>query len=608
MTILRASQATYVRSDKASSPQYTAAKSTLQVEASSPTRQAFLYFPLPNDIKGKTVTSAVVRLTAASSVPSPTYTLVRHAASGSYSKMTYNNRPAALGGAANVTGTKSGAVWSFDVSVDVAAWAAGGAYYGFRLTTSDTTLRQFTGPQASSGYPVLEYTYSAVPAAPSGVAPSGGYASVAKPWVTWQAADDIDLVQVQLDTVGSTWDKTTGFASPTFDSGSLSSTTGQIDLSATAFAGLAANAQTDMTVRQHGSLGWSAWSLPVTWGYAARPAVVLTNPGASSGDPTPPHTWTVTPSGQLSWQLLVLNADGRVLYDSTRTAGADLSATPTAGPQAAGATATSVLRIVDRSDRVATLGQPAYTEATKAWTYDPNLALLPADAVHVSQVGKTPKIEVQIARSAPPDEWLVQIGDATPIRFDFDENTAGSNWLVGSWECPPNTPTEVTVTPIENNVAGKSYTETITTEVSGMWLVDPVTEANFSLAGGDSGSESMATSAATFTPIGGSRVIVRTQALRGLEGSIDGELWDYDGRTVAEQAADVEALRLLSVTRELRQIKGTTNIAVVATNLSLVDNVEAMVTVGRRRDARKVRWDFYQTDFDDGGLFSGELG
>lgn len=622
MATIRASQATYTRSDHASTIYYPSAKATLQVQTAA--RHAFVYFPLPRDLAGKTVTSAVVKMTAASSVPAPTYTLVRHADLGIYSKMTWNgqhSRPnaGAMTGATNVTGTKTGAVWSFDVSADVAAVAAGGDYYGFRLTTSDATVRQFVGPQSSADYPVLELTYSAVPAAPSDVAPSGGVTSVPKPWVTWQAADDVDLVQVQLDTVGSTWDEVTGFASPVFDSGSVTSTVGQINLAATAYAGLADGAYVDMSIRQHGALGWSEWSLPVTWGYAARPAVVLTNPGATSGDPTPPHAWTVTPAGQLSWQLQVtqpgaLRTADRAIYDSKRVAGADNSATPTAGPTNSVLPLHSVLRIVDRSDRIATLGQPVYTEATQDWLYDPDLAMLPADSVSVSQVGKTPQIEVTILRDDAPDEWLVQVGEADPIRFDFDEYAVGPMWVVASWECPPNTPTDVVVTPFVGGGAGTPYTVSVTTEVSGTWLTDPVTGLAFS-ASNEAPTEAAGSSVATFTPIGGTRPIIRTQALRGLEGSVEGELfdsatWGYDdGPTTAELAATFDEMRLLSVTREFRQISGTRNMAVVVTGMSLSDHPESMLFGdGVTQDVRRVRWDYYQTDFDDGGLFSGELG
>lgn len=590
---VKASPVTYYRVSKPSTNYFAAAKSNLRVQSGE--YAALLFFPLPAAAVGSNIDTAVVDMYAVSATPSPTYTLQRHEKPRTaYSKVVYNNKPNTQAGSSAVAGVKDGATnhWSWNVEPDVQAWANGTAFYGFRFTSSDTTLRGFYGPNTGTTAPTLTITWSDLPSAPSGVSPAGGVTSTGKPVVQWQADDDVDLIQVQLDTVGSTWAAATGFASAVFDSGSVASAVGSYDLAASAYGGTANGSSVDMTVRQHNALGWSQWSVPVTWGYAARPTVSLTQPGATSGDPTPPHTWTA--SLQTTWQLLV-TAGTRTFYDSGRVGGTDTSDTPDKGPAADGATVTSELRIWDRADRIATPGQPAYTTDTQTWTLDLDAAMSPATDLVVEQVRTTPQIRVAFMRAAgSPDEWLWGIGDDILGRFDFDENTAGSGWSLTSWECPPNTGVDVWVRPVVNNIAGTKRTARIRTSVGGIWLVDPATDTYFSLAGDDGIDEQQASSSTSYLPIGGRRQIVRTFGLRGLEGSVTGTLWDHDGRTVADQLTDFYALRALAATSELRQIKGRANTAVAALNMSEVDSPEWQT---KTRDVRRVRWDFYQTDY-----------
>lgn len=596
---IAASQVTYVRSAHTSTVYYSTAQSALRVSTGDAI--TFLYFPLPADMLGKTVTSASIDLTAQSSAWSATNTLQRHAKPGTaYSRMTYSNRPGTLAGSSAVNGTQSGAVWSWNVLTDVAAVAAGGVYYGFRFITSDSTRRVFNGPDVTDGEPVLHLVYSDAPSAPAGVSPSGGVVSTNKPVVTWQPADDITDVQVQLDTTGSTWAVSTGFVSPTFDSGAVASTLTQLDLSTTAYGGLTAATYTDMSVRQRANGVWSDWSLPVNWGYVARPALAFTSPTSTTGDPTPPHVWTVTPGGHMAWQLLVTDSTGKTLYDSKRTSGAGLSDTPDKGPTKNGATATSTLRVWDRADRIATPGQPTYTTLTLGWTLNLNLATLPASVFSVEQIRRTPNVRLSWMRSSgAPDEWLVTRTDpdgsvSTIARFDYTDNAVGAGWEIEDWTCPPETYAEYAVIPIVSGSGGTPYTATITTNVTGMWLTDQTSGAFLSLAG-DEVAAGLAESSATFTTIGGRRTVVRTYGLRGREGTAKGQLWDYDDRTVEDMVADFYTLRAICPKRTVRQVKGRQNIEVAVLGLTEDDNSEWQTS---KRDVRDVSWSFYQADYD----------
>lgn len=590
---IKATPVTYYRTAKPSTNFYTSAKSRLRVQ--SGLYAADLFFALPPEARGRNIDSAVVKLYATDSSWTATNSLQRHAKPATaYSRIVYNNRPATAGGSSAVTGVKTSgtAEWVWDVDPDVTAWSGGTPFYGFKLSTSDATLRAFYGPNTGATAPVLELAWSELPSAPANVSPAGGVTSTPKPVVQWLADDDVDLVQVQIDTPGSTWDQVAGFTSPTFDSGSVASAVGSVNLAATAYAGTANGSFVDMTARQHNALGWSPWSEPVNWGYAARPTIALTNPGAISGDPTPPHTWTA--SAQTAWQLIVTSGAKRY-YDSGRVGGADLADTPDKGPTVDGTVVTSELRVIDRPDRVVTPGQPIYTSTSVTWTLDLDTAMTPASDFVVEQVGVTPQVRLSFMRAAgAPDEWMYGYDGETCGRFDFDENTAGAGWSLTSWECPPNQGVDFWVRPIINNVAGTARTAHIVTQVSGVWLADPDTDAAFSI-GDETFDGAQASSSAAFTPIGGRRQIARTFGLRGTEGSVSGNVWDFDGETVAEQIVDFYAIRGLAATRELRQIYNRSNFAVAVLNMSEVVNNTEFLSFDQ--DSRVVRWDFYQSDY-----------
>ena len=597
--------ATYTSSVHPSKIYYTSAKSRLQV--ASGTRTSFVHPTIPAWLRtAGTIESADLVMTAVSATPAPDYKMQRHGkpTSGGYAKMTRNNDPAVMSGATLHHGVKVGATWTFDVLDDVVDYLAGDPYYGFLLYSDDATMHEFFGPLAATGRPVLRIVYSSAPTAPTDVWPSGGEVSVPAPWVTWKGGDGMTSGRVQLDTVGSVWNEVTGFATPLFDSGVQVTTVGKINLAAAGYAGLGPGASIAMTVLENNASGPSKWSQPVTWTYLPKPALALTAPGATTGDPTPPHEWTVTPAGQVSAELaLTALTTGAKLYSSGLIPGDDLSLTPDKGAAFDGQAVRSTLRIVDRTTRIATLGVPAYTEDTADWTYDHDLAILPFSTFTLSQVGASPKVRIGLGRDDLPDEILVWINGERFARFGFDEYEAGAGWSINSWTIPPNQQAEVTVIPMVNNVAGKPRTKTITTEVDGFWLADPITDASVSFWGTEL-SEQQGSSTAIYTPSGGGRVIVRTLSLRGTEGSMDGEIWDYESETAAEQAAQFEALRLLAPTRELRVIHGRQNFEASVVNMSMVDHQESMLTT---QDVRKVHAEFYQSDFDDGGLFSGAL-
>lgn len=588
---IEARQVTYVRQPHPSASYYTAAQDELRV-GNSPVNDAvsFLWYPLPSDFVGSNVGTATMDMTAENPSWSATNTLQRHAklAQGApYSKMTYSNRPGVLAGSTAVNATQAGAVWSWNVKPDMVAVAAGGLYYGFRFTTTSTIRRVFNGPNATDGVPVLHLTYTTPGEAPTDVAPSGGVASTSKPVITWSPQDDITAVRAQLAATGATWDEDTGFVTPTFDTGVIASTITQISLAATAYGGLTAGTYTDMSVWDDQS---GKWSLPVNWGYAVRPSLALTNPGATSGDPTAPRTWTA--SAQMAWQLLVLDpATGKAIYDSKRVGSADLSVTPDKGPSRDGQQVTDVLRVWDRADRIATPGEPAYTEVRHTWALDLDAATDPATAYTVTQVGGSPLVRHQIARASAPDEWLLTRAGEIFTRFDFDANTAGANWSLDEWACPPNRDVEHQSIPIVNGVAGTPRRFTVKTVVEGLWLVDPPTGDNVMLKGTDTIEADYQESSTVYIPIGGDRVVVRTNRLRGIEGTVALRLWQHGDRDVFDQEAAVLRMKVAALTRPLRLIWASHNIPVVVRNVSVVDHTDYSMT---NRIVKRVSFEFYQ--------------
>lgn len=476
-------------------------------------------------------------------------------ASGAYKNMTWNSIPASIAGSADriaVVGGAGNRQIDHDVTADVSeALAAGRAMAAFRFY-SNTATKQWIMTNT------VRLTLVTRPKSldPVDVAPSGNVGT-AKPTFTWTAPAGVTKVQVQVDDA-------TDFSTAVYDSGELVSTVPRVDTGTQgpAWAGLSGTMHA--RVRHFTVAGWSAWE-QVTLTYDAPTVFSVTNPGTTDADPSPPAVWT--PSAE-AFEIVTF-LDGTRIGTTGLVAGPATSHTPKQRARKAGQVLKRVHRFYDGVARV----QPPYATVTTETTFTPTATVGSLDSISVTQVGETPAVSVGYTRAAGvPDEVGLWYGD------DLHEVVDGPSSPFTLWTVEPNKDITLGASAVVNGDHSATLrTTTVRTAVTGVWLVDPVTERGCVLAGVDGIDIGYGGVVVVHTPIDGAVLLRRTLTRRGPEGSIAGRLGDWPGRTREQQLDDIEWLADRPE-RVVRLILGDLNIPVVHSSLQAIFDRELSFT------------------------------
>lgn len=485
-----------------------------------------------------------------------TVNLRRAASTFRVNTTTWNNQPSNLGATVAVTKSSpaAGTQWSFDVTADVQAFAAGTTTnYGWRLISTvplGSGLR-FRGPTASSLQPTLVIDYLEPGEAPEDLFP-GGIVSIAKPTLSLLVAPDTTAVQVQVDT------DTLGTAD--FDSGELPSSAGSVDLNTTAYAGLANGASTFWRARSRGGTGLTPWSPWATFSRTNKPTVTITSPGTTTDDYTPPIQWSVSGGTQESWRVLVRNSNGVVTQDSGQIGNTLTSWTPPKPiTRVESNTVTIEVRIWDSVNRVTTPGDPEYAFATKDVTLSTTAGVTPPTTVAATNVGGTPMVLITATAAAAPDGWAV-IRDGKRVFYDPAAPTTSFTWR--DWSATPGeTHVYRAARVVNGQVSRNGPTATIKPAVTGIWLVDPDNEVAAYIQGRDAGSWTAAELAITHQPIAGPPI--RRVAYRPpLSGSISGVLVDTQVKSAASSVQNLYDFKSSNAARVLQLVLSDRSIPV----------------------------------------------
>lgn len=525
-----------------------------RLHVQSGNRFAYVFFNRAAPI-GATVLSAKLRLYHADSWggASRTITARRISEAWKLSRTTWNNRPGITGTAVTVTDTggADGKLIELDVTAQMQTVSDGARWYGFRIETDDATDRKLYSAQGRSTYrPTLEVSWTEAPDAPSTLNPSGNDAvSIAKPTLTFDFTDELgdtalSAVQVQIDPTGN-------FAAPAFDSGWIDTTEPELDLSTTAYAGLAAAASTFWRVRVRDGAGLdSEWSDDEQFQRVDKSLVTITNPAAAPNnfvsEPTPPITWTFS-GVQKAFRVLIVDPldPSRVIADSGKRTSTETSWTvPNKKLIDAGPYRVDV-QLWDNVDRTSTPNDPTYSVATREFDVRADLAVVPVEALTATQDGPLPRVVLTWTRATAPDKYVVKrdnrviedellpedaLVSGTSYEFRDDESKP---WVEHTWQ----------VQAVVNNAASGSSVVTFTPKQRGIWLLDKGRDRAVWLAGQEGGSWALGEEATVFAPIGAKRVVRRIQGQRGYEGSLSGQLVDQHDRTWQSYEADLLAMR-----------------------------------------------------------------
>lgn len=504
------------------------------------------------------IATATLVLTQREAVSGSTTVNLRRAAAGfTVARTTWNNQPALTGSTVGVTKSSpaAGTLWSFDVTADVQAFAAGTASnFGWRLiaTVAAAAGLRFRGPTAQTGQPLLVIDYLEPGEAPEDLSPNGAVVSIAKPTLSFLVAPDTTAVKVQVDS------DTIGTAD--FDSGEIASTAGQVDLATTAYAGLANGATTYWRAQSRGGTGLTAWSAWASFTRTAKATVSITSPATTSDDGSPPILWSVSGGTQESWRVIVRDSVGALVADSGRIGGTATTWVPTKPIlKTEGRSVTIEVRVWDSVDRAITPGDPDYSTASRTVVLSTSGGVTNPATVSAVNDGISPSVEITATAASAPDGWAI-IRDGERIYYDATQPV--STFTFVDWTATPNHQHIYRAARIVNNaVSAGGPTAVITPRVTGLWLVDATLGQAAVLYGLDEGSWSAAELAIIHQPIAGPPI--RRVAYRPpLSGSISGELVDTNAQDADDSISNLYDFKSSSADRELRFIAGDRNIPV----------------------------------------------
>ena len=573
----------------------------------SGTHESFVFFrsPVPQNA-AMDVSSAVLRFRNAVAVGgSVTVSAQRCGTSPKWARLTWNNKPGGVGSTASATvsGPTTSTWWEIDVTAHVQAIANGSPNYGWKLTTTSSTLLRLFSLNAAQYKPTLVVEWTDKPDTPTVLHPLNGKAvSSNKPVVRMSYSDpggddDLDAVKVQIDAAGD-------FTSPDFDSGWVTATTPELDLSTTAYAGLADGATTTLRCRVRDEAGGeSDWSDPVTFSRDDKGTLAITSPAASPNsfvdEFTPPIAWTFTGETQKAYRVLIAKAarPHTWIYDSGRVTSATTEHTLPFRWHGHRVLKDDLdyivtVRVWDAKDRCGT----AYQQATRTFTVAYDATVTPATSLTATQYTSvnSPWVVLQWQRATTPDEWVIVRDGEVLEKEDIasDLLLTGTTYQFIDRTARPLVPHTYRIRAVVNHkTASTNPSATLTPVAEGIWLYALDGSLVVHLFGDDVENMAYGEASSILTPIGADSAVKITTGLRGLEGTITGYIRNGpDGRTWDQHKQDLLSMKAApSTTYGLAW--GDENIPVVLRNVSpfpaamtFANNVQVKVAVTFEQD------------------------
>ena len=549
-----------------------------RLRADSGEAESFVFFKNPAP-KGSDITSATLRFrNAVALTGSVKISAQRVGASWKARRLTWNNKPGVVGSAADsatIVDPTTSTWFEVDVTSQLQTLTNGSANYGWKITTTFTTLVRLFSLNAELYKPHLVVEWTDRPDTPGMLVPYGGQAvAVAKPVVRFSYSDPggddaLDAVNVQIDAAGNF---TSGID---FDSGWVTSTVPELDLSTTAYAGLADGSSTSWRARVRDEAGGvSNWSDPATFSRDDKGTLTITNPAASPSnfvdEFTPPISWTFTGETQKAYRILIAKASRPKtwIYDSGR-----ITSTSTSHTLPRMQDGRRVLhddtdyivrvRVWDTKDRSGI----TYAEASRQFTMTYDATVDPATSLTATQAAfNGPAVQLDFQRATMPDEWVI-IRDGIVIdKIDVaaDLFVSGTSYRYTDRTARPLVAHTYKVKAVVNHkTASANPTVAITTTVKGVWLEAENGGQRVHFYGTGVGGVAYGEDSAVHIPLGATKATRIVAGMRGLEGAIAGVLRDTaDGRSWDDHKQDLLEIKA-SPSTVYRLTFGDENIPVV---------------------------------------------
>lgn len=535
------------------------------VRAQSTHRYIFLHIPV-TDIRGRTVLSATLTGHAAGTFSAQTITVAAVSASWAAGKTTWNNQPGVGTSVATaVSSTADGAAVNLDVTAILQSVANGSKWRGFRIATAGTTADRcnfysFDSPNASW---TLTVQLSDTPEQPSDLRPSGSLAvGSSRPILAWSYTDlggdssDQGAFRVQVDPAANG-------TTPAFDTGWVTSSDPQYDLSSGSFTALTAGASTQWRVATKDAAGnqslWSDWA---QFSYVAYPTLTIDSPTGTIGDATPTVQFHMTGETLTQWRVEVLDAAGNVRWDSGLSDGTGAVTVPlrdsdgrwgwgsyrygTKVLDVDNASYTFQVRAWGNVARADAVGLPAYVQATSTVTFSESVGVTTPDTFAVAAAATgDPRITFTWHRTSSPDAFQILDGNKIYAQVESGDWTVVSGNY--SWTdqglADPFVQHSFTIRAVDTGVRSQASSVVLyTPKIVGVWLVPADGSLPIQLDGRTSLDQFAENDRrASYKPINSSVNVDIVYGFEGASGHFDGILSDRQDQTAA--VTRLEAVR-----------------------------------------------------------------
>jgi len=554
-------------------------------------RNAYVYAQRPwSDSRGVTVIAATLDLFLTRVSPASVIALQIRRIDGSWNEkaVAWSQRPSvdpAVVATASVPASSAiGTKISVDVTTLLQAVVSGAPYFGVEISVDPASgtvgpVRFGSSENANvDRTPLLTVSWSSAPDAPADLRPgSGRFVSTRKPVLAWSFGDVRDANAYQ-SAYRVLVDPTSPIVTPfDFDSTQIASGVSQIDLSATAYAGL----PTDGSVRYWNAQVWddsgaiSAVSDPVAFRYAPLGVVAITGPaGATVSDVRPEISWTFTPPTapagfgavvQEAYRVTIERLDGTKPFLLADSGLVTSTATVWSAPIALSdlsKTYRVTVEIADNLDRESLPTAPALARAVKTFTFTPSGSVTDPTGL-TATVEDGFAVRLNWSRATRPVRWALEV-DGQIVDDQIDVTPTGTAYVFRYYGVFPRKATTIKLHAIEvvggSEVLSPGASVAVTTDPYGIWLVDPATGTKIQIAGRDNLAADIAESSAVYPRLGDRAPVVVTELVRGYEGSISGTLVSWNGSTPRADKATAIALRKLGT--DLRLVLGDLNLPV----------------------------------------------
>lgn len=538
----------------------------MALRSSGPAMQSVVYFTNPFTLPKMSVVSAKLRFTmvgGTTNTGTRSISIQRLGRGVNFTKMTYNTRPTVFAGTTKSVSTTGPLgdrhVFEFDVTSDMQAIASGAPFYGWIVTTTAPFVISLHAHN-SKYPPQLVMNYTIPPTMPKELSPSAGrVVGLAKPYVTFSyfdssGSDEFSAVRLQTS-------PSSGFGTISWDSGTVLTGGAGLELSTTNYPGATEGVPVFYRVMVRNMAGvWSSWSTPTSFVYQRHPTIAITNPtpGGTFSDPTPTIGWTYsspTGSPQGKYRVRVHREDARgrltLVQDSGLQAGAADNWTPSkanSGPKG-----WFELEVWDSYNREATIDDFGGSKIVGWASFSPVTGPVPPplNLAHNIQYPR-PEVNLTWERADAPDFWtLYRDGE-------FVFKVPGPDLLVapGKYayrDYAPKGNHNWTVRAIVNGQYSVKVTINGDVDFKGIWLYDEDGSA-VCLQDDREHNLTMPEVFAVHEPLGSSKAVVVTQALRGYEGTLEGLITELKGAGEAPEVWRANLLRFKSSPSTLRTL------------------------------------------------------